>query len=140
MSITYTIHNSEVTIPERTCASVLARAHVALHDRDYIALRRQGGVAPVSRRTGGRDKRPLVLMRRARDVDLAVAVHMWAAAACRLDPHWKSQYAAMRARGHNHARALRGVADRLLRVATGVLKSGQPYDASRLPTPAQKAA
>ena len=75
----------------------------------------------------------MVSMRRARDNELATAMHLWAQAACRLDPHFKSLYAAQRARGHGHARTLRGVADRLLRVAVGVLKSGQPYDPARLP-------
>jgi transposase len=125
-----------LTLPglgRRIVTSVLARAHLALHERDYSALRRLAGVAPVSRRTGGRSKSPMVAMRRARDAELTNAVYLWAWAATRLDPGFKARYAALRAKGHNHARALRGLADRLLYLAIGVLKSGRPYQ----PNPSQ---
>lgn len=111
----------------RTATCVLARGHIALQNLDYHALRRLAGVAPVSRRTGGRNKAPMVVMRRACDGDLRDAVHMWAWSATQLDPTCKAHYAHLRAKGHSHARALRGLADRLLRIAIGVLKSGTPY-------------
>lgn len=48
------------------------------------------------------------------------------AASC--DDYWKARYAALRAKGHAHARAVRGLADRLLAVLLAMLKTGQPCD------------
>jgi hypothetical protein len=47
------------------------------------------------------------------------------------DSRSKQQYARLRAAGHSHGRALRGVADRLLTVLIPMLKTGQPYDPKR---------
>ena len=44
------------------------------------------------------------------------------------DARSKQQYARLRAAGHSHGRALRGVADRLLAILIAMLKTGQPYD------------
>jgi len=47
--------------------------------------------------------------------------------------------ATLRARGHSHARTLRSLADRWLRILTAMLTTGTAYDASRFavaaPTP-----
>ena len=47
------------------------------------------------------------------------------------DPRSRQKYAALRARGHGHARALRSVADRLLAVACAMLAAGTPFDPNR---------
>ncbi len=46
----------------------------------------------------------------------------------RRDPLSAAKYAALRARGHGHARALRSVADRLLAVACAMLRNQTLYD------------
>ena len=70
---------------------------------------------------------------------LAWAVFQWARAAMSNDPDWHARYAALRARGHTHGRALRTLGDRLLRIACAMLEQGTMYDADRL-APVQRAA
>lgn len=111
-----------------TCATMLAEAGEALTRRDYTTLRGLSGVAPVTRRSG---KQLLVSMRYSCSKRLRTAVHHWAAQAANWDPYWRARYAALRAKGHQHARAVRSLADRLLAVLVAVLKSGLPYDPTR---------
>ena len=93
-------------------ATLLAEAHDALgRRRDYQALRCLCGVAPVTRCSG---KSVIVVRRLAAHNRLRDAVYHWAGVAIQHDAISKSKYAALRARGHRHARALRSVADRLL--------------------------
>ena len=47
-----------------------------------------------------------------------------------LDSRSRQHYDKLRAAGHGHARALRGVGDRLLAVLTAILQSGKLFDAS----------
>ena len=110
------------------CATMLAEAGEALTRRDYMNLRGLCGVAPVTRRSG---KQLAVSMRHSCNKRLRTAVHQWASRAASCDGYWKARYAALRAKGHAHARALRGLADRLLAVLLAVLKTGQPYDPAR---------
>jgi transposase len=116
-------------------AVMLTEANQALQARDYQALRRWAGVAPVSQRTGGRSKAPHVKQRRACSSRLREAAYHWGQSAARYDPRTKQHYAELRARGHSHGRAIRGVVDRLLKVLVAVLKSGRPYDPARRNAP-----
>lgn len=109
------------------CAAVFGEAWQPLVERDYTSLRAISGAAPVTRRSG---KMCLVSMRYACNGRLREAVRHWALNASLVDPHTRAHYAALRAKGHDHSRACRGVADRLLSVLIGVLKSGRPYEAS----------
>jgi hypothetical protein len=93
-----------------------------------LTLRGLCGVAPVTKRSG---KQYALFMRTACNHRLRTAVHFWAANAVQRDSHWKTRYAAMRAAGHGHSRALRGIGDRLLRVLIAMLESGTPYDPTR---------
>jgi hypothetical protein len=43
------------------------------------------------------------------------------------NPHSRAKYTALRLRGHNHARALRSVGDRLLNVACAMLRKGTQF-------------
>lgn len=114
---------------ERTGATMLAEADFALQRRDYQDLRRLCGVAPVSKRTGGKKrKKPHVVMRRACNTRLRDAIHQWAKVATQVDDRTKQHYARLRAAGHSHGRALRGVGDRLLKVLVSILSSGKMYD------------
>jgi len=112
-------------------AVMLTEAHSALQQRDYQAMRRLAGVAPVSKRTGGRSKRPLVQRRQACNQRLREATYHWGRVAAQRDPRTRIHYDELRARGHSHGRAIRGVVDRLLKVLFAVLKSGLRYDPSR---------
>lgn len=118
-------------------AVMLTEGLSALRQRDYQALRRLAGVAPVSQRTGGRRNKPLVLQRQACNRRLREATYHWARVASQVDPRTREHYALLRSRGHSHGRAIRGVADRLLNVLCAVLRSGSPYDPTRRNTAQQ---
>jgi transposase len=109
-------------------ATLLAEAFEPLQRRDYHALRLLTGVAPVTRRSG---KSKQVLRRYAFNRRLANALHYWADAARRHDPLAKAKYAALRARGCSHGRALRGAGDRLLSVACAMLRTQSEFDPDR---------
>jgi transposase len=106
-------------------ATLLAEAFDPLQRRDYHALRCLSGVAPVTRRSG---KSKIVIRRLAAHVRLSNAVYHWARVAVQHDPRSRAKYAALRQRGHGHARALRSVADRLLAVACAMLETQTPFD------------
>lgn len=108
-------------------ATLLAEAYEALRRRDYHALRCLSGVAPVTRRSG---KSRIVVMRQAADGRLRNAVYHWARVATQHDPVSRDRYTALRKRGHNHARALRSVADRLLAVACAMLTTRTAFNAN----------
>jgi transposase len=106
-------------------STLLAEAWDALQRRDYHALRALCGVAPITKRSG---KSRIVIRRLACHPRLRNAVYHWARVAVQHDDKSRAKYDALRARGHNHARALRSVADRLLAVACAMLKNGTLFD------------
>jgi transposase len=106
-------------------ATLLAEACDALQRRDYAALRSLTGVAPVTKRSG---KSCIVVRRYACHGRLVNGMYHWARVAIQHDPRSRAKYAALRSRGHSHARALRSVADRLLNVACAMLKTGTIFD------------
>jgi transposase len=110
------------------CATMLTEATEPLENRDYRSLRTLCGVAPVTKRSG---KQHAVSMRMSCSRRLRTALFYWADNATKREAHWKERYAALRAGGHSHGRALRGLADRLLALLVAVLKSGTPYDPAR---------
>jgi len=112
-------------------AVMLTEAQTALQQGDYQAMRRLAGVAPVSRRTGGRTKRPHVQQRYACNRRLREATYHWGRVASQCDSRTREHYLQLRAHGHSHGRAIRGVVDRLLKVMLAVLKSRLPYDSNR---------
>ena len=105
-------------------ATLLAEAYQPLQRRDYQALRCLCGVAPVTRRSG---KSKIVVRHLAAHRRLQDAVYHWARVAVQHDPLSAAKYAALRTRGHGHARALRSVADRLLAVACAMLRNQTLY-------------
>jgi transposase len=108
-------------------ATMLAEASRPLAARDYQTLRAHAGVAPVTRQSG---KTRLVSMRHSCNGRLRAAVFHWARNAIRLDPHSRAHYDRLRQR-HRHARALRGVADRLLSILARMLSTRTLYDPTR---------
>lgn len=113
-------------------AVLLAEGAKVLRERDYQQLRRLSGVAPVTVRSG---KCWRVTMRRACHQRLRNALYHMALSALKYDPHAKACYARLRSRGHRHGRALRGVADGLLRAMCAMLRDRTCYDPSLRPVP-----
>lgn len=111
-------------------ATMLAEASQPLAERDYHAIRSYAGAAPITRQSG---KRKMVVMRRGCNPRLRNAVYHWSRVSVQNEPHSKEHYAALRAKGHSHGRALRGVADRLLAVLVSMLRNGTPYDPHHQP-------
>ena len=109
-------------------ATLLAEAGEPLQRRDYHALRGLCGTAPVTKRSG---RSMIVLRRRASCQRLVNAVYHWARVAVQHDPRSRAKYAALRGRGHGHARALRSVADPLLAVACAMLQDQTEFDITR---------
>jgi transposase len=121
-------------------ATLLAEASQPLGAREYQALRGLCGVAPVTRASGKRSgPRAVVVMRQACSVRLRNAVYYWSMSAIRYDEKSKAAYAALRERGKTHARALRSIADRLLKVACAMLRNGTLYDETKRCVPAAAA-
>jgi transposase len=123
-------------------ATMLTEGWQALRDRDYHALREGCGVAPVTSQTGkqrqakGSRHKVKVSMRHACNGRLQDAAYQWARCAMMREDRAKAHYARLRAAGHSHGRALRGVADRLLKMLVSMLKSGSLYDPSCRALPA----
>ena len=117
-------------------ATVLAEASQPLAERDYHAIRSQAGSAPVTRATGKRSKKlAYVSMRRACNPRLRWIMYNWGRVAVQKDEQLRARYKSMRSRGHTHGRALRGIADRLLRMLIAMLRDGTLYDPARLHGP-----
>lgn len=112
----------------RVLARLLGEAAQPLADRNLAVLRTHGGLAPVTKQSG---KSCWVAMRRACSSRLRLAFYPWSFAAMQHDPAARAHYLALRAKGHSHARALRGLMDRLLSVALAMLRDGTFYDPTR---------
>jgi transposase len=105
-------------------ATLLAEASTMLTARDYRALRAHSGVAPVTRQSGNRR---VVNMRHACSSRLRHACYHWARTSVNCDEAAHRYYAALRARGHSHGRALRSLADRWLRILMSMLNARTLY-------------
>jgi transposase len=120
-----TILRSLPGVGRNVLARVLTEGAEAIRHRDLTRLRALGGSAPVTQRSG---KSRRVEMRRACSARLRFAYYHWARTAVQNDQQSRAHYAALRARGKSHGRALRGVVDRLLAVAVAMLRAGTLYD------------
>jgi transposase len=110
-------------------ATMLTEATGPLADRDYPTLRAHAGAAPVTKRSGKRLR--FVHMRYACKGRLRQALYHWARTSIQRDTAARAYYDTLRTRGHHHARALRSVADRWLRILVAMLKTGTLYDGTR---------
>lgn len=106
-------------------ATLLAEAASLIRERDYLAMRALGGLAPVTKRSG---KSRVVLMRYGCNTRLRNAFYHWARTSLQHDEAARAYYAALRARGHSHGRSLRSVSDRWLRILMAMLNSRSLYD------------
>jgi transposase len=108
---------------------MLTEAAGPMADRDYPTLRTLAGTAPVTKRSGKR--RFGVHMRYACKQRLRLALYHWARTSIQRDRAARLYYDTLRTRGHGHARALRSVADRWLRILVAMLRTGTLYDPGR---------
>ena len=106
-------------------ATLLAEGWDLLRRRDYHALRILSGTAPVTRQSG---RKRLVTRRYACNKRLQNAMYHCSRVAMQHDPASRHRYHQLRSRGHSHARALRGLADRLLYVLCTLLERQTPFD------------
>ena len=121
---TAAILQSHTGIDVLVAAALLGEAPRALARPDLPTLRMLAGTAPVTRRSG---KSWRVGMRRRCNHRLRTAVRHWARANFICDPYGRAFSDRLRARGHSHERALRGLADRLLSCLVGSVRSqGSP--------------
>jgi len=123
-----TILRSLPGVGRTVTATMLAEASRPLAERDYHALRAHAGLAPVTKQSG---QRRVVTMRTACNRRLRQAVYHWGRVSAQVDPLSRAHYTALRQRGHSHARAVRGVADRLLGMLTAMLRTGTLYEPSK---------
>lgn len=107
-------------------STLVGKASRLLAEADHAALRALTGVAPVTIQSGKRSQR--VVMRRACDASLRNACYHWSRTSTQHDDRARAYYAAQRARGHSHGRALRNLADRWLRILMAMMETRTLYD------------
>lgn len=115
-------------VGRQVAATMLSEASLAIAERDYHGLRCYAGTAPITRQSG---KKAVILMRQGCNERLRNAVYHWSRVSVVCDSKSKALYAQMRAKGHSHGRALRGIADRWLAVLVSMLKQKNLYDPKR---------
>jgi Transposase/Transposase IS116/IS110/IS902 family len=91
---------------------------------DARARRNYAGTSPITRASG---TRTVVLARYARNKHLADATHQWAFCALTASPGARAYYDTIRARGSSHHAALRQLANRLVGILHGCLKTRTAY-------------
>jgi hypothetical protein len=93
--------------------------------RDGKSRRNYAGTSPVTRASG---KKTTVIARFVRNDRLADALHAQAFAALNASPGARACYDELRARGIGHNDALRRLANRLVGILHGCLKTRTPYN------------
>jgi hypothetical protein len=91
---------------------------------DAKARKNYAGTSPITRASG---TRRVVLARYARNKHLADATHQWAFCALTASPGARAYYDSSRARGVSHHAALRQLANRLVGILHGCLKTRTTY-------------
>jgi hypothetical protein len=91
---------------------------------DAKARKNYAGTSPITRASG---TRTVVLARYARNKHLADATHQWAFCALTASPGARAYYDTLRARGAGHHAALRQLANRLVGILHGCLKTTTAY-------------
>ena len=92
---------------------------------DAKARKNYAGTSPITRASG---KKKIVLARYARNRRLGDAVQQWAFCSLRGSPGARAYYQQLRARNIGHQAALRQLANRLVGILHGCLKTHTPYD------------
>ena len=91
---------------------------------DAKARKNYAGTSPITRASG---TRKVVLARYSRNRHLADATHQWAFCALTASPGARAYYDGLRARGTSHHAALRQLANRLVGILHGCLKTRTHY-------------
>jgi transposase len=102
---------------------------------DARARKNYAGTSPITRQSG---KRKFVLARYVHNDRLVDALGLQAFAALRASPGARAYYDQLRARGASHRAALRQLANRLVGILHGCLKTGTSYDEAKAWTPQQQ--
>ncbi|GAA3185882.1 IS110 family transposase [Blastococcus jejuensis] len=92
---------------------------------DAKARKNYAGTSPITRASG---TRRVVLARYARNRHLGDATHQWAFCALNASPGARAYYDALRSRGIGHHAALRQLANRLVGILHGCLKTRTQYN------------
>ncbi len=92
---------------------------------DAKARKNYAGTAPITRASG---KKKIVIARYARNRRLGDALQQWAFCSLRGSPGARAYYQQLRDRKIGHQAALRQVANRLVGILHGCLKTHTPYD------------
>ena len=92
---------------------------------DAKARKNYAGTSPITRASG---TKKVVLARYARNRRLGDALQQWAFCSMRGSPGAKAYYQQLRARKIGHQAALRQLANRLVGILHGCLKTGTRYD------------
>lgn len=92
------------------------------------ARKNYAGTSPITRASG---KRRTVLARHVRNKHLADATGSWAFSALNASPGARAYYDTLRARDIGHQAAKRQLANRLVGILHGCLKTHTPYDETR---------
>ena len=108
-------------------ATVLSEMPSAVKHTDLKLFRSLCGIAPVTRQSG---RKTLVCMRRACIPQARNAMHH-ATQVAAMSEVFRPDYLRRRAKGQSHARALRGLADRLAKIIVGMLKTRTLFDPER---------
>jgi len=87
--------------------------------------RNYASTSPITRASG---KKKTIMARYARNAWLADTTHWWAFCSLNASPGARAYYDELRARGKSHSTALRQVANRLVGILHGCLKTGTCYD------------
>jgi transposase len=116
-------------VGRKITAWLFAEAGQALTERNYQHVRTHGGVAPVTRQSG---KRAQVVMRYSCNPRLRNALFHLAHNAVQCDPTFKSLYGVLKQKGQRRGRALRSIADRLLRLLMAMLRTRTLYNPTKV--------
>jgi transposase len=92
---------------------------------DAKARKNYAGTSPITKASG---RKKVVLARHARNKRLADALQQWAACSLRGSPGARAYYHQLRDRNIGHNAALRQVANRLVGILHGCLKTNTAYD------------
>ena len=93
--------------------------------RDAKARKNYAGTSPITRASG---TKKIVLARYARNRRLGDALQQWAFCSMRGSPGATAYYQQLRARNINHHAAIRQLANRLVGILHGCLKTSTTYD------------
>jgi len=92
---------------------------------DAKARKNYAGTSPITRASG---TRRIVIARYARNTRLADSAQQWAFGSLKGSPGARAYYDALRTRNIGHQAALRQLANRLIGILHGCLKTGTLYD------------